>query len=201
MREITDSDRTIVDRVLRFDYQGGHDFSRLHSAEKDALFYGIKRGTMGLITCLGIISEKQVGYLGIDHGNGGYIDKRYVIPITDLMNYREPQEISQNKTKVPSPRMSNTNQLRETLDRYQTLLRLFSPNYESWHRFSKKLRKNKEYREKYKYPLERDLKIIDLEITKGAEALLNEESEEPLHDFLMVVDSLYRRTITKTGRP
>lgn len=188
MSKVTEREEIIVDRVLNFDYHRGHDRSFIHPENEDFLFYGFKKGSYGLYTCLGVIDRTDVGFMSIDFANGGLISKRHVMLVEDLLEIEDPSEIVGRYESLPS--LYQVEEIRRNVDKYRTLLGMFERNYDHWQTFITEL-KEKET-ERIVKPLEASLEILGEQIKTGAQALLNMESRDPVHDFLMVVSESYR---------
>ncbi|MAG78186.1 hypothetical protein CL616_02350 [archaeon] len=190
MREVSERETTLVQRVINYDNGGAKTFRRLYTLERDTLFYVMNIFKYGPSTVLGVIDDTNVGFLGIDYANGGIIEKRYIISGEELLRFEDPIDLVGRHDNLPD--FDRKRDVKAKIREYRQLLDMFHRNWDAWQSFVLNLKKVKFKKRKIAGFLRTDLKIIDNLVTRGAPALLNKESEHPVHDFLMVVDKLYR---------
>ncbi len=198
MREVTPEEQTLVKRVLNYDYLDGHKFFSFFAPDRDLLFYGATRNCFGYVTCLGVANEKSriVGILGVDYSNSqeGIIrNTKSLLPIDQLLATEDPRLI---EAMVIPPDNGNgisyKTKVQECLASYRQLLEMFFKNHQGWQLFRDRLHQGSEKEQSLARALEKDLMILEPLVTTGAQALLNLNSDDPVHDFLMAVNIGYR---------
>jgi hypothetical protein len=187
MRKPTREEDTIIQRVLNWDYIGGHDVVEVFPTDDITLFYGYKNASRPQ-SLLGVIDSGRIGIISISRYSSLKVSKRCVLDANVVLNNVDPVDIERNTPEMPSMFYTEFSKKPELM---KELAGIFHDTYDMWRLFQHSLREDRMKRY-FSSIMGKDLNFIQEEVTLGYDALLNPESRDPVHDFLMIVDSGYR---------
>ena len=188
LRNPTREEETLAKRVLNWDYFRGHDIVEFFPTETLTLFYGYKNAAWAPHSLLGVIDSNKIGIMTVSRDNGLKVGKRRILDRSVVNMYADPIDIERNIPQMPDMHYAEFSKKPKLM---KELVGLFHDTFDMWRSFQLGLSDEKMKRY-FSTLMGKDLDLIQEEVTLGHDALMNTESCDPVHDFLMIVDSVYR---------
>lgn len=165
--------------------------------DNPTLFYGLREGGMTWFTCMATFDEVKAGYIAVQQALPRLVIKTGLVPVEDMLSL-EPSEMAIRHPHLPM--LHQYQEVKHAFDQYRALLGMFADNYDLFLRFQQELGKEKDTEGLAKH-LAKDLDFLRPMIIDGANALRNPKSLNPVHDFLMIADPIYRQVYKGLAKP